>query len=82
MRSAIEIFAMSKLAKEGTKYYPSHPFIVLADKTVTELTTPDVNQHNYWSFDEMGMVLTHVRDYGSSKSWTYNVSDGELTSND
>ena len=78
-KSAIELYAMDRLAEDGNKYYPYDPFDALDNKTETALKTSDNNGYNYWEYN--GGELYHYRDNGDSRSWNYNDYDGELTSN-
>ena len=78
-RSAVELFAMEQLAEDGNKYYPSDPFDALDDKTETTLKNMDNNGYNYWGY-YMNQI-THYRNDGGSRYWSYNSSTGEISSN-
>ena len=78
-RSAIELYAMDKLAEYGNKEYPYDPFDALDDKTENQLQTSDDNGYSYWEYSSP--YLTHYRDNGDSKTWEYYSYNGELTSN-
>ena len=78
-RSAVELFAMERLAEDGNKYYPSDPFDALDDKTETTLKNMDNNGYNYWGY-YMNQI-THYRNDGGSRYWSYNSSTGEISSN-
>ena len=78
-RSAVELFAMERLAEDGNKYYPSDPFDALDDKTETTLKNMDNNGYNYWGY-YMNQI-THYRNDGDSRYWSYNSSTGEISSN-
>ena len=78
-RSALELYAMDELAEYGNKDYPYDPFDALDNKTTNSLQTSDDNGYNYWEYN--GSTLTHYRDNGDSRSWAYNMTNGELTSN-
>ena len=77
-RSAVELFAMERLAEDGNKYYPSDPFDALDDKTENTLKQADNNGDNFWNW--YMSVLTHYRSDGDSRSWSYNSSTGEISS--
>ena len=78
-RSAVELFAMEQLAEDGNKYYPSDPFDALDDKTENTLKQADNNGYNYWAY-YMNQI-THYRNDGGSRYWSYNSSTGEISSN-
>ena len=78
-RSAVELFAMDRLAQDGNKYYPSDPFDALDDKTENTLKNMDNNGYNYWGYS-MNQI-THYRNDGGSTYWIYNSSTGEISSN-
>tara|TARA_B110000438_G_C15613766_1_gene563395 strand:+ start:128 stop:520 length:393 start_codon:yes stop_codon:yes gene_type:complete len=78
-RSAVELWAMERLAEDGNKYYPSDPFDALDDKTETTLKNMDNNGYNYWGY-YMNQI-THYRNDGDSRYWSYNSSTGEISSN-
>jgi type II secretory pathway pseudopilin PulG len=78
-RSAIELYAMDKLAEEGNKSYPYDPFDALDNKTENSLQTMDNNGNSYWEYSSG--ELYHYRDNGDSRSWNYDSYNGELTSN-
>ena len=78
-RSAVELWAMERLAEDGNKYYPSDPFDALDDKTETTLKNMDNNGYNYWGY-YMNQI-THYRNDGGSRYWSYNSSTGEISSN-
>jgi len=77
-RSAVELFAMDRLAQDGNKYYPSDPFDALDDKTENTLKNMDNNGYNYWGYS-MNQI-THYRNDGGSTYWIYNSSTGEINS--
>ena len=78
-RSAVELFAMERLAEDGNKYYPADPFDALDDKTENTLKNMDNNGYNYWGY-YMNQI-THYRNDGGSRYWSYNSSTGEISSN-
>ena len=78
-RSAVELWAMERLAEDGNKYYPSDPFDALDDKTGNTLKNMDNNGYNYWGY-YMNQI-THYRNDGGSRYWSYNSSTGEISSN-
>ena len=78
-RSAVELFAMERLAEDGNKYYPADPFDALDDKTENTLKNMDNNGYNYWSYNSN--QITHYRNDGGSRYWSYNSSTGEISSN-
>ena len=78
-RSAVELWAMERLAEDGNKYYPSDPFDALDDKTENTLKNMDNNGYNYWGY--YSNQITHYRNDGGSRYWSYNSSTGEISSN-
>jgi len=78
-RSAVELFAMERLAEDGNKYYPSDPFDALDNKTENTLKNMDNNGYNYWGYNSN--QITHYRNDGGSRYWSYNSSTGEISSN-
>ena len=78
-RSAVELWAMERLAEDGNKYYPADPFDALDDKTENTLKNMDNNGYNYWGY-YMNQI-THYRNDGGSRYWSYNSSTGEISSN-
>jgi prepilin-type N-terminal cleavage/methylation domain-containing protein len=78
-RSAVELFAMEQLAEDGNKYYPADPFDALDDKTENTLKQADNNGYNYWAY--YMSTITHYRNDGGSRYWSYNSSTGEISSN-
>ena len=77
-RSAVELFAMERLAEDGNKYYPSDPFDALDDKTENTLKQADNNGYNYWSY--YMSTITHYRNDGDYRTWSYSPSTGEINS--
>ena len=78
-RSAVELWAMERLAEDGNKYYPADPFDALDDKTENTLKDMDNNGYNYWGYNSN--QITHYRNDGGSRTWSYNSSTGEISSN-
>ena len=70
LRSALEVYAMDKVVENSSKSYPYDPFEALDDKSSDELTSTN------WSFN--GSDIYHYRNDGSTESWSYNSSTGEI----
>jgi len=70
LRSALEVYAMDQVVQNSTKSYPSDPFYSLDDKSRLKLTNTN------WSYS--GSSITHTRNDGTTESWTYNESTGEI----
>ena len=74
LRSALEVYAMDKVVENSSKSYPSDPFDALDSKSSFELTSTN------WGFNggNSGGDITHYRNDGSTESWSYNSSTGEI----
>ena len=70
LRSAIEVYAMDKVVENSSKSYPSDPFDALDSKSEDELKATS------WSFS--GGSIYHSRNDGSTQSWSYTQSNGEI----
>ena len=70
LRSALEVYAMDKVVENSSKSYPYDPFDALDSKSSNELTSTN------WSFN--GTDIYHYRNDGSTESWSYNSSTGEI----
>jgi len=70
LRSALEVYAMDQVVQNSSKSYPSDPFDALDSKSEDELKTTN------WSFS--GGSIYHSRNDGTTESWTYNSSTGEI----
>ena len=70
LRSALEVYAMDKVVQNSSKSYPYDPFDALDSKSSNELTSTN------WSFN--GTDICHYRNDGSTESWSYNSSTGEI----
>ena len=70
LRSAIEVYAMDKVVENSSKSYPPAPFDALDDKSTSKLESTGWT-HNYTS-------ITHTRNDGTTITWTYNSSTGEI----
>ena len=70
VRSAIEVYAMDKVVENSSKSYPPKPFYALDDKSSMKL------QSTGWTHDYDS--ITHTRNDGTTITWTYNSSTGEI----
>jgi len=70
LRSALEVYAMDKVVENSSKSYPPDPFYALDDKSRMKL------MNTSWSYS--GNSITHTRNNGTTESWTYNSSTGEI----
>jgi len=70
LRSALEVYAMDKVVENSSKSYPSDPFDALDSKSEDELKATS------WSFS--GGSIYHSRNDGSTQSWSYTQSNGEI----
>ena len=70
LRSALEVYAMDQVVQNSNKSYPPNPFDALDDKSSDKLTNTN------WSYS--GGFIYHNRNDGSTESWTYNLTTGEI----
>ena len=70
LRSALEVYAMDKVVENSSKSYPPKPFYALDDKSSMKL------QSTGWTHDYDS--ITHTRNDGTTITWTYNSSTGEI----
>tara|TARA_B100000959_G_scaffold243572_1_gene266929 strand:+ start:1007 stop:1372 length:366 start_codon:yes stop_codon:yes gene_type:complete len=70
LRSALEVYAMDQVVTNSNKSYPPNPFSSLDDKSRIKLTNTS------WNYS--GTSINHTRNDGTTESWTYNSSTGEI----
>ena len=71
LQSAVEVYAMDQVVLHSIKSYPLNPFDALDPKSKNDLL-----YSKGWWFS--GGNIRHTRNDGSSQSWSYTQSNGEI----